>query len=141
MNRAVLEKDIPVDIVLDPSLLAHGVDVPGVTGLAILRQREVAGQRGRGATVAGLGVVSPRVELADGGVERHAGVVLSRAVRADQGDELVSREALGGEALDKLRRLQEGRRQLAISGCRRVVSAPRVEGRVGTAWAGLVANG
>lgn len=55
----MVEKDIPVDVVLDPSLLAHGVDVPSVTGLAVLRQREVAGQRGRGAAVAGLGVVGP----------------------------------------------------------------------------------
>lgn len=137
----MVENDIPVDVVLDPSLLAHGVDVPSVTGLAVLRQREVTGQRGRGAAVAGLGVVGPRVELADSGVERHAGVVLARAVRADQGDELVGRETPGGEALEKLRGLQEGRRQLAISGCRRVVSAPCVEGRIRTAWAGLVADG
>lgn len=137
----MVEKDIPVDVVLDPSLLAHGVDVPSVTGLAVLRQREVTGQRGWGAAITGLGVVGPRVELADSGVERHAGVVLARAVRADQGDELVGRETPGGEALEKLRGLQEGRRQLAISGCRRVVSAPCVEGRVGTTWASFVADG
>lgn len=135
------KKDIPIDIVLGPSLLAHGVDVPRVTGLAVLRQEEVAGQRGRGAAVAGLGVVGPRVELADGGVKGHAGVVLASAVRADQGDELVVRETPGGEDADQRRGRQDRRRHLALQGCHWVVRAPDVEGRVGPVAAGLVANG